>query len=178
MSKKLPTKTQAVARIIRRSTFLCAAALLLSAPIVLLAPQGADAEINRAPKPEKDDRRRRYVHPCPPGTEQFGSGPPDAYKAHCRKPVVGGYKRHGNSTTWYPNGNKRVEGDYIRGKKHGKWVTYHRNGKKKAVEVYYNGKRTQKSKYDRKGQAVKEVDRRSQRLKRRKKYKWRNNARY
>ncbi len=178
MGMKLQNIFYAGGKSFTRGLLVCTTALLLATSFTLCTSDTAEAEINRAEKPEPDKRKRRYVHPCPAGTEQFGSGPPDAYKAHCRKPVVGGYKRHGNSTTWYPNGNKRVEGDYIRGKKHGKWVTYHRNGTKKAVEVYYNGKRMKKSKYDRNGKEVAEVNRRKQRLNRRKKYKWRNNARY
>lgn len=138
----------------------------------------AQAEINRAPKPKEKKRVRKYIHPCPAGTEQFGEGPPKGGKVYCRQPVIGGYLKQGNETSWFPNGEKRYEGDYIRDKKHGVWKTYHRNGRLKAVEEYYDGKRTKKTRFDGKGRPVQEVDRDKIRRERRKKFKWRNNMRY
>ena len=152
-------------------------AILLVACLVLVQP--AYAEKNRKAKVEESTKaKRKYVHPCAPGTEQVGSGPPDGLTAYCRQPVVGGYRKQGIETDWYSNGQKRFEGEYVRDKKHGVWTTFHRNGEKKAVETFYNGKRTNKAKYDRKGQPVKEEDKDAQRRENRQKFKWRNDMKY
>lgn len=150
----------------------------LQLALLLLLPSVALAEINRAePEPEKKVKRK-YVHPCPGGTEQFGKAPPDGGKVYCRQPVVGGYRKHGNETSWYANGTKRFEGEYVRGKKHGTWTVYHRNGRKKATEVWFNGERREKVRYDKKGVAIKEVDKDAERRATRKKYRWRHSAKY
>jgi antitoxin component YwqK of YwqJK toxin-antitoxin module len=141
--------------------------------------ESAFAEQNRKPKPEASTKqKRKYVHPCPAGTEQAGSGPPDGYKAYCRQPIIGGYRNHGGLTNWYANGEKRFEGEFIRGKKHGVWTIYHRNGEKKSVETWYNGERQNKVKFDRKGAPVTEVDKDKERREKRQKYKWRNDMKH
>ncbi len=155
--------------------FLLALAFCLGTHVSV---QSAEAEINRKAPPEVKKRVRKYIHPCPAGTEQFGEGPPKGGKVFCRQPIIGGYQKMGNETSWFANGEKRYEGEYTRDKKHGVWKTYHRNGRLKAVEEYYDGKRTKKTRFDRKGQPVEEVDRNKRRRERRKNYKWRNNMRY
>lgn len=153
-------------------------AFLVAGPLCCLRVDSASAEIHRAPAPEEPKRRRKYVHPCPPGTEQFGKAPPKGGNVFCRQPVVGGYRKHGQQIRWYGNGGKRYEGDYVRGKKHGVWTIYHRNGTKKSVEVWYNGKRKSKTKFDRRGAPITVKDKDAERRSRRKKYRWRNNMKY
>ena len=153
-------------------------AIVLCLGVNAVAPPAAQAEINRAKPKEVKKRKRKYVHPCPAGTEQFGEAPPEGGKVWCRQPIRAGYRKHGKFIQWYTNGAKRYEGEYIRNRKHGKWTTYHRNGEKKAEEEYYNGKRVKKIKFNRNGEQVLEKNRRAERKRKRLKYKWRNNMKY
>jgi hypothetical protein len=161
----------------RLNLALIAAALVLSATGVC-EPRLVQAEINRAEPPKETKRVKKYIHPCPAGTEQFGEGPPKGGKVFCRQPIIGGYRKQGNESSWFPNGEKRYEGEYVRDQKHGVWKTYHRNGNVKAVEEYYGGKRTKKTTFDRTGKPIEEVDKSKERREKRKKFKWRNNLRY
>lgn len=45
----------------------------------------------------------------------------------------------GNHYDYYPNGNKKIEGNYKDGKKEGTWITYYENGQIKREENYENG---------------------------------------
>lgn len=121
----------------------------------------------------KDKRIRKFVHPCPGGTEQYGSGPPQGKRVYCRQRMLEGYRKHGTYIGWQRNGEKRVEGDYHLGKKHGKWTAYHLNGQKKYEEEWHNGKRMKKTTYDRDGKAMEERDRRELRNARKEKDRWR-----
>jgi antitoxin component YwqK of YwqJK toxin-antitoxin module len=118
---------------------------------------------------------------CPAGTKQFGN-PDDGI--YCRKTVsTDGYNvPHGPYVSYFPNGQKRSEGQYFEGFRsgtwafydesgkqtgrtefngdnyHGKRVQYFSNGKPRLVEEYVNGKRhglTQE--YSEDGKLVREV---------------------
>ncbi|MCB0325738.1 MAG: hypothetical protein KDD69_19285 [Bdellovibrionales bacterium] len=140
-----------------------------SADLVAVSVPSAHAEINRAAPPKEQKRQKKYVHPCPAGTEAVGEAPPEGGSMFCRQPILGGYRKHGNMTGWYANGQKRYEGEYIRGRKHGAWTLYHRNGEKKAVEEWYDGKRVKKHRFDRTGKVISETDKKAKRLEKRKK---------
>jgi len=128
--------------------------------LCLVSTNEAFAERKRA-EPKVKKRKRKYVHPCPEGTEQFGTAPPDARKVYCRQQVYGGYRIHGNFSSWHQNGEKRLEGDYHLGKRHGVWKSYHRNGQKKYVEEWSGGKRTKRTNFDTEGNPKDEVNRRA-----------------
>ena len=49
--------------------------------------------------------------------------------------------RHGMWTTWYANGQKKMEGEYKEDVPHGKFSWWHENGQKSLVANYRNGKR-------------------------------------
>ena len=116
--------------------------------------QEAYADIKRAPKPEID-KKKRYKHACPPGTEPHGAGPPHGDRIYCRQPVPGGsYRAHGAAVKWYGNGKKRHEGEFVRGKRHGVWTAYQRDGRKKSIQIFYNGKQREHVKFDADGNAV------------------------
>ena len=51
-----------------------------------------------------------------------------------------GYK-HGESYSWYPNGQLSSRGSFAMGKNEGTWINYHSSGSKEKVGVYRNGRR-------------------------------------
>lgn len=161
------------ARLYRTKLFL---SITLGAFIIggisIVSPDDAFAERKRAETKEKK-RKRKYVHPCPGGTEQFGSAPPDARKVYCRQQVHGGYRIHGNFSSWHQNGEKRLEGEYHKGKRHGVWKSYHRNGQKKYVEEWNGGKRVKRTNFDKEGNPTEEKDRRAIRNEKRAADSWR-----
>jgi len=105
-----------------------------------------------------------YKLNCPAGTKQFGNADDGLY---CRKvdAIDGIHTPHGPYVAYYPNGQKRSEGQYVDGFRsglwtfyneagqvtgrtefqrenyHGKRVLYFANGKQRIVEEYTNGKR-------------------------------------
>lgn len=48
--------------------------------------------------------------------------------------------RHGQWTFWYKNGQKQLEGEYVRGKKTGLWVKWNHNGTKATEGGFLYGK--------------------------------------
>lgn len=101
---------------------------------------------------------KKYEHHCPAGTEQVGKGPPVSRFVYCRQQTYQGPVRQGKATSWYSNGKKFFEGDYVNDKKHGQWITYTRTGRKKISEDYYNGQVVKRTKYDKDGVPVEEKD--------------------
>lgn len=105
-----------------------------------------------------------YKLNCPAGTKQFGTADDGLF---CRKvdATDGMHIPHGPYVSYYPNGQKRSEGQYVEGFRsglwtfyseagqvtgrtefqrenyHGKRVLYFANGKPRLVEEYSNGKR-------------------------------------
>jgi antitoxin component YwqK of YwqJK toxin-antitoxin module len=53
-------------------------------------------------------------------------------------------ERHGTWTSWHENGQKRSEGTYRDGKKHGAWKAWHENGQKMSEGAWRDGKQTGK----------------------------------
>tara|TARA_B100000959_G_C14876565_1_gene580677 strand:- start:75 stop:248 length:174 start_codon:yes stop_codon:yes gene_type:complete len=39
-------------------------------------------------------------------------------------------KKHGKDIEWYENGQKKREGEFLKGKRHGKLTIWHENGQK------------------------------------------------
>jgi hypothetical protein len=127
---------------------------------------------------EQTSRKKKYIHPCPGGTEQVGKPPQEGgTQVFCRQPVMGGYIKHGPSITWHENGQKHFEGEYYADKKHGKWITYDRNGRRKAQEEWFDGKLVKKADYDKNGAAVEKPDRRALRDEKKKENSWRKQLR-
>jgi hypothetical protein len=83
---------------------------------------------------------------CPSGTKPFGN-PDDGI--YCRKTVsVDGYNvPHGPYVSYFPNGQKRSEGQYLEGFRSGTWVFYDESGKETGRTEFskgdYHGKRVQ-----------------------------------
>jgi antitoxin component YwqK of YwqJK toxin-antitoxin module len=83
---------------------------------------------------------------CPSGTQQFGN-PDDGL--YCRKTVSkDGYNMpHGPYASYFPNGQKRSEGQYFEGFRSGAWTFYDESGKQTGRTDFsgdnYNGKRVQ-----------------------------------
>lgn len=126
---------------------------LFSIPLLInFSTLDADAEIKRKKKPEAQKADKKFVLPCAAGTEQFGEGPPKGAKVVCRQPMIGGrFRAEGSMVAWHANGNKKIEGEFVRGDRHGIWTTYQRNGRIKKVETYYAGQRQTVTKFDRYG---------------------------
>lgn len=61
-------------------------------------------------------------------------------KAVYAKGYMSGEKRHGKWTYWYKNGEKQLEGEYVRDKKTGLWVKWHQNGAKATEGDFLYGK--------------------------------------
>lgn len=83
---------------------------------------------------------------CPAGTKQFGTPEETLY---CRKTVaVNGLNfAHGPAVSFYPNGQKRFEGQYFEGFRTGTWTFYDESGKQTGSTEFsgnsYHGKRVQ-----------------------------------
>ena len=115
---------------------------------------------------EKTKNIRPYNHACAPGTEPFGLAPPHGNKIVCRKPIgKGKFRAEGNMKVWHANGERKKEGNFVRGKKHGEWKTYHRSGRLKSTETFYDGKRVSVTKHDRDGNVVKKSKKRNKKRK-------------
>ncbi|QRK05169.1 hypothetical protein JQX13_33905 [Archangium violaceum] len=106
----------------------------------------------------------QYNLNCPVGTKQFGNADDGLF---CRKVEAskGMHTPHGPYVSYYPNGQKRSEGQYVDGFRSGQWtfyneagqvsgrtefqrenyhgnrVLYFANGKPRLVEEYAKGKR-------------------------------------
>jgi len=83
---------------------------------------------------------------CPSGTKQFGNADDGIY---CRKTVSqdGHNMPHGPYVSYYPNGQKRSEGQYFEGFRSGTWSFYDETGKQTGRTEFsgdnYHGKRVQ-----------------------------------
>ncbi len=83
---------------------------------------------------------------CPAETRQFGN-PDDGI--YCRKTVsIEGYNvPHGPYVSYFPNRQKRSEGQYFEGFRSGTWTFYDESGKKTGSTAFtggnYHGKRVQ-----------------------------------
>ncbi|MFL5345156.1 MAG: toxin-antitoxin system YwqK family antitoxin [Hyalangium sp.] len=83
---------------------------------------------------------------CPAGTKQFGTPEESIY---CRKTIsVNGINfAHGPAVSYYPNGQKRFEGQYFEGFRSGTWTFYDETGKQTGRTQFsadsYHGKRVQ-----------------------------------
>lgn len=83
---------------------------------------------------------------CPSGTKQFGN-PDDGI--YCRKMVSkdGFNMPHGPYMSYFPNGQKRAEGQYFEGFRSGTWTFYDESGKQTGRTEFsgdnYHGKRVQ-----------------------------------
>jgi hypothetical protein len=130
--------------------------------------QGEDAAV----------KKKKYIHPCPVGTEQVGKPPQEGgTTVFCRQPVMGGYIKHGPSITWHENGQKHFEGEYYADKKHGKWITYDRSGRRKSVEQWFDGKLVKDADYDKSGAVVEKPDKKALREAKKKENSWRKDVR-
>jgi antitoxin component YwqK of YwqJK toxin-antitoxin module len=127
--------------------------LVFAAPLALAEGKTAQGATN-------------YKLNCPSGTKQFGTAEDGIY---CRmvdaKAKDGMHTPHGPYVAFYPNGQKRSEGQFVDGFRSGSWtfyseagqvtgrtefqresyhgkrVLYFANGKPRLVEEYANGKR-------------------------------------
>jgi len=76
--------------------------------------------------------------PCPPDTELRGSR--QAGQQSCEYQDSNGLSvKHGPFIDWYPNGRKRSEGNYERGKQTGRWVYWDENGAMTTAREYRDG---------------------------------------
>lgn len=67
--------------------------------------------------------------------------------------------KHGTWTSWYNNGNKWSLGNYNKGINDGQTITWHENGQKYYEGFYKNSKRAGMWKFwDEKGEFIKEID--------------------
>ena len=73
---------------------------------------------------------------CPKGTSLIGNPPPNGHEQACMRPD--GVK-HGQTTSYYQNGQKKEAGHYAAGKKVGIWTRWNANGKK-LYSINYNAK--------------------------------------
>jgi antitoxin component YwqK of YwqJK toxin-antitoxin module len=68
-------------------------------------------------------------------------------------------KRHGKWYYWYENGNMWSEGSFKNGRRDGPGITYHENGEKYVVGTYDNDQRINIWRfYDENGELLKEID--------------------
>jgi hypothetical protein len=163
---------------VKRRTILCLApqvfaALALSA--LLCSPsfaQEAPQIQNETMQTQTFSGKKRYVHPCPEGTEAVGKNPPEGKRIFCRQSIVGGYRKHGTYTTWYHNGQARVVGEYHAGKRHGVWKYYHKNGKPKSIARYYDDELVEETVFGPDGKAVPADEKKQKREEIRKKNSW------
>jgi len=58
------------------------------------------------------------------------------------------------NTAWYKSGNKRVVGNYNKGKKHGDFISYWENGQLKRKDLYKKGKLVEGKCWDNSGKEV------------------------
>lgn len=103
---------------------------------------------------------------CPPGTEEAGAPPPEAFELYCfredirsRRIKHGPYrrwhdvdtlaesgtfyegKRHGRWTEVNPSGATVLEAQYVEGEADGPWTAYHPSGARSEVGEYRMGQR-------------------------------------
>ncbi|MDP2424328.1 MAG: hypothetical protein U1C46_07000 [Bacteroidales bacterium] len=84
------------------------------------------------------------------------------YYPEGQKRIEGNYlqdKRTGRWTYWYENGNKWSEAEYVAEIRHGKSIVWHENGKKYYEGNYMNGERAGEWQFwDEEGNLTKEID--------------------
>ena len=161
-------------RFFSQALFVCLIAVLL-APTAEAKRPGKKNEKKPLTTAEKVALARKYAHPCPAGTEQYGTPPPQGARIYCRQPLNnGGFRKHGTMTEYYANGTKRVEGDYDRDKRFGVWTEYYRTGVKKEVKEYdYEGKIVKKTEFTPRGATKVKKDRKEELAKKREAEQWR-----
>lgn len=108
--------------------------------IAILVSLGLGAEVSADSRAPSGILKRRYIHRCPPGTEQVGGGPPQSSMVFCREALPRGYRLQGDFTSFYKNGNKKIEGAYTEGKKTGEWKNFKNNGELLSTITYENGR--------------------------------------
>jgi len=83
---------------------------------------------------------------CPSGTKQFGT-PDDGLICRKTVPENGYYVPHGPAVSYYPNGQKRYDGQYFEGFRSGTWTFFDESGKQTGRTEFsgnnYHGKRVQ-----------------------------------
>lgn len=69
--------------------------------------------------------------PCGDGAELRGRLPPAGEKVWCELPE---HRPHGRYSRWWPNGQRREEGAYCRGRRHGPWTVWDERGQRLGIE--------------------------------------------
>ncbi|HMO16509.1 MAG TPA: hypothetical protein PKA63_01775 [Oligoflexia bacterium] len=115
-------------------------------------------------KPKPGVIGKRYRHVCPEGTERVGAGPPGTTLTFCRQQLGEESRLEGDYTAFYLNGNKRLQGEYSRGKRHGTWTQFYRTGEVQEVVEYYEGVPGERKSFKRDGVLVKSKEPKKERV--------------
>jgi hypothetical protein len=99
-------------------------------------------EVIVKPQVELEVKPAATHKPCPAGASLIGERPPSGYEMFCAVPDPKvRFKYHGWYVSWYGNGQKASEGEYIDDQRHGTWIFWHKNGQKRLEALYKMGDR-------------------------------------
>ena len=103
-------------------------------PCKMIAPvlEEIDGELNdkvKIVKVDVDENQETSGKFCPDIAKKVGKAPPDGDKVWCERRFMGIIMKDGPYIEYYPNGKKKLEGEYRVGMKIGSWRSWDKNGK-------------------------------------------------
>jgi antitoxin component YwqK of YwqJK toxin-antitoxin module len=119
---------------------------LLPVLIAVLSLSGCSGRVMKELMFENGNVRARWYEK-PAATEKAAKdGKYESWYENGQKSEEGEYvdgKMHGRWVAWYQNGQKEEEGEYVNGKRHGIWTFWDEDGNKENERIYFNGRWTE-----------------------------------